>query len=654
MAKSNLYFIFFLIFSKALVAEKPALLPMPQQVVWSNEVFNFNQKIKIMGGEKAQSIADSIQVFLKNKKTKFSQETKNQIVISLENDIPNVLANKNQAYQLTVSKNEIKLTATTETGLYYCFQTLKQLAVKNGLQGCAITDYPAFEMRGFMHDVGRSFISIPELKRQIALLSHYKINTFHWHLTEDIAWRLESKVVPKLTDPSVFTRFEGQFYTQNEAKDLVDFCKKHHVLLIPEMDMPGHSAAFTRATGVEMQSKEGKIIVKQLLQEWCSLFDVPYIHIGTDEVHIKDTAFIPEMIAVVRHCGKEVIGWQPGGKADNQVIRQMWTSRPRPQKGLKVIDSRNYYLNHFETMADLVGVFNHNICDTTIGDSEKLGAIACIWNDRKLNTEGDIILMNGFYPIMLTLAERSWRGGGVLEKAIGVKMQPDFKEFENRLLRHKNLNFNNLHFPYIKQADIKWRIIEPFKNGGDLSKIFPPEQGHFDFPTTEASGASVYLRHVWGEGVPAYLPNPKDSSTAYAYTYVFSPKAQTVGMWINFHNYGRSEKDASPPQGEWDYKKSRIWLNNQLITPPIWKNARFVPKDLETPYTDESCEMRQPTKVFLKKGWNLVLLKLPVGAWKMPEYRLVKWLFTAVFVEQKGVNAGAVEGLIYSPDKKKS
>ncbi len=640
-------------FSTTIWAENLALLPMPQSIVWKKEVLNFNQNIKIIGGENSPTIADSISIFFENRKVKIVQNTQNKIVINLVKDIPNVLCNKKEAYQLSISKHEIRFSAITEMGLFYAFQTLTQLALKDGLQGCDITDYPAFAIRGFMHDVGRSFISIPELKRQIALLSTYKINTFHWHLTEDMAWRLESKVVPKLTDPSVFTRFEGPFYTQSEARDLVDFCKKHHVLLIPEMDMPGHSAAFTRATGVEMQSSEGKKIVKELLKEWCDLFDVPYIHIGTDEVRIKDTAFISEMIAVIRNCGKEVIGWQPGGKADNQVIRQMWTSSPHPQKGLKVIDSRNYYLNHFDPMADLVGVFNHNICDTTVGDAEKLGAIACIWNDRKLNTEGDIILMNGFYPILLTLAERSWRGGGVLEKEIGVKMQPDFKEYETRLLAHKKLNFNDLPFPYIQQADIKWRIIEPFKNGGDLSKSFPPEQGNLNFPTTEALGASVYLRHGWGDIVPSYLQNPKDSSTAYVYTYVFSPKKQETGLWINFHNYGRSEKDATPPQGEWDYKKSRIWLNGQLIAPPTWKNAGIIPKDLETPYEDESPELRPPTKAFLNKGWNLVLLKLPVGAWKTPEYRLVKWQFTAVFVKQNGLNVDEMAGLIYSPDKKR-
>ena len=653
MKNLKLYTLILMLISTTSWAQNPALLPLPQSVEWKKEVFRFNQEISIVFGKGGYDIVDSVHLFLKNQKSKFTQNAENQIHIGLLSHIRNASINQNEAYELIVSKNKIMLYATTKAGLYYGFQTLKQLAIKNGFQGCTITDYPAFAIRGFMHDVGRSFISISELKRQIAVLSQYKINTFHWHLTEDIAWRLQSKVVPKLTDPSVFTRFEGQFYTQTEARDLVDFCKKHHVLLIPEMDMPGHSAAFTRATGVEMQSTEGKKIVKELLNEWCRVFDVPYIHLGTDEVHIKDTAFIPEMVATVRSCGKEVIGWTPGGKIDNQVIRQMWTSRPHPQKGVKVIDSRNYYLNHFDPMADLVGVFNHNICDTSIGDSEKLGAIACVWNDRKLNTEGAITLMNGFYPIMLTLAERSWCGGGILEKEMGIKMQPHFKEFETRLLAHKKLNFNDLYFPYLKQADIKWRIIEPFKNDGDLSKPFPPEQGNLNFPTTEASGASIYLRHVWGDIVPAYLPHPKDSSTAYAYTYVFSPKNQKVGMWINFHNYGRSEKDASPPQGEWDYKKSRIWLNEQLIRPPNWKNVGFFPTNLETPYEDESPELRPPTNVFLKKGWNLVLLKLPVGTWKTKEYRLVKWFFTAVFVQQNGLNVDEITGLIYSPDKKR-
>ena len=135
-----------------------------------------------------------------------------------------------------------------------------------------------------MHDVGRGYISVEELKREIAMLSCFKVNVFHWHLTENQAWRLESKRFPELNDSVNMTRFPGKYYTLEEARELVEYCKAHQVLLIPEVDMPGHSAAFVRAFGHDMQSPEGMKILKVLMDEVCETFEVPYIHIGTDEV----------------------------------------------------------------------------------------------------------------------------------------------------------------------------------------------------------------------------------------------------------------------------------------------------------------------------------------------------------------------------------
>lgn len=106
-----------------------------------------------------------------------------------------------------------------------------------------------------MHDVGRTYISLKELKKEIELLSRFKINVFHWHLTENQAWRLESKLYPELNSPQNMTRMPGKYYTLQEAKELVKFCKKHHVMLIPEIDMPGHSEAFNRAFHADMQSQ---------------------------------------------------------------------------------------------------------------------------------------------------------------------------------------------------------------------------------------------------------------------------------------------------------------------------------------------------------------------------------------------------------------
>ncbi len=564
-----------------------------------------------------------------------------------------------EGYALTVTGGSVQLRAATVRGLFWGYQTLRQLHQAEPqpvLPGCVISDYPAFAIRGFMHDVGRSFIPVERLKQHIAVLARYKINTFHWHMTEDLAWRLQSDSIPNLTDPSVTKRFPGQFYTKQQAREIADFCKGHQVLLIPEIDMPGHSAAFQRATGHDMQSDSGKVLVKKLLREVCTLFDVPYIHIGTDEVAFKDPTFVPEMAAVVRECGKDVIGWIPGARLEQSVIRQMWMGTIKPKPGQPVIDSRDLYFNHFSTQADLISVFQRDLCDTTSGSAERLGAIGCVWNDRKLADIDQIERLNGFYPAMLTLAERAWRGGGQpLTKAGPVLIDKvAFAGFENRLLAHKQQHFTNLIFPYVRQQNLHWRLLQPFPNGGDLTTRFPPEDGKLDYPGLDATGATIYLRHTWGPAiVRGYLDNPQPNNTAYAYTYVYSPKPQTLGAWVGFHNYGRSEKDASPPAGQWGYKGSKLWVNDQEIQPPVWETPGQHPADNEAVYTNEPYENRPPLPISLKKGWNKVLIKLPVGAFQTTDYRLVKWLFTFVPVRPNGLNYEAADGLIFSPDKRR-
>jgi hypothetical protein len=257
---------------------------------------------------------------------------------------------------------------------------------------------------------------------------------------------------------------------------------------------------------------------------------------------------------------------------------------------------------------------------------------------------------------MLTLAERAWRGGGQAETEAGTELtnKASFAEFESRLLAHKRTHFAALIFPYVRQSELHWRLSQPYPNGGDVATKFPPETSQTDYKGIPATGATIYLRHTWGpKVVRAYIDNPQPNSTVYAYTYVYSPRSRQVGAWIDFHNYGRSEKDASPPAGQWDYKGSRIWVNDKPVNPPAWSTPGLHPRDLETPYTNEPYENRSPVTVALRKGWNKVLLKLPVGAFQTNDYRLVKWLFTCVFVRQAGINYEVVGDLVFSPDRKR-
>ena len=644
-----------------------SLLPKPQLYKDTGKNFTMG-KVKLS----TPVLRPEWEVFIMNAGGEIVEHSSSVIEVELVPSIEEARLNGAEAYRLSVSNKRIKIEAVTEQGVYWAMQTLRQLERKKGkrssVAGCEIVDWPAFRIRGFMQDVGRSYISMEELKREIEILSRFKINVFHWHLTENQAWRLESKIFPMLNDSVNTIRMPGKYYTLEEARDLVDFCKKHQVLLIPEIDMPGHSAAFVRAFRHDMQSPEGMKILKLLLDEVCETFDVPYLHIGTDEVEFTNPHFVPEIVAYVRSKGKKVISWNPGWhyKPGEIDMTHLWSYRGKAQPGIPAIDSKFHYLNHFDVFGDIVALYNSRIYNKEQGSDDLAGTILALWHDRLIDNEWNLVIENGLYPNMLAIAERAWRGGGTeYFDGLGTILPPEdteafkeFADFEKRMLWHKEHTFKGYPFAYVKQTNVKWNITDAFPNGGDMDKVFPPEQElkdiyHYNgntYGVRQAIGAGIYLRHVWGDMVPAFYADPKENHTAYAYTWVYSPKDQEVGLWAEFQNYSRSEMDLAPLPDKWDYKGSRIWINDREILPPVWTATHKV-KSYEVPLGNENCVGRVPLAVHLNKGWNKVFLKLPIGKFKMAETRLVKWMFTAVFVTPDGERA--VEGLIYSPDKQK-
>ena len=560
-----------------------------------------------------------------------------------------------EAYHLLITKKGILLEATTPKGMYWGRQTLEQLKTtknkKTYLPQCEITDWPAFRIRGFMHDVGRSYIPVEELKREISLLSRYKINVFHWHLTENQAWRLESKRYPQLNAPENMEREKGKFYTLDEARQLVEFCKQHQVLLIPEIDMPGHSAAFERTFKTDMQSEKGTQILKDIIDEVCATFDVPYLHIGTDEVQFTNPDFVPMMVKYIRDKGKKVISYNPGWnyKPGEIDMMQLWSYRGKAQKGIPAIDCRYHYANHFDTYADLVAMFNSRIYNQPEGSDDLAGCIVAFWNDRFIDNTPQLLAENNFYPYMLTLAERAWRGGGnSYFDGKGTLLWEDepeqlaaFKEFEDRLLWQKKTWLKEVPFPYVCQTQSEWQITDAFPNGGDLTKVFPPEQQEDSvyqyegktYKTRKIIGNGIYLRHVWGMLVPGFYANPQENHTAYATRWIYSPKERKTKLALEFQNYSRSESDLAPRQGTWDYKCSRAWLNGQEIMPPVWENTNTECSN-EITLKNENYMSRPAIDITLKKGWNKLMLKLPVGKFSSKETRLVKWMFTTAILDE--------------------
>lgn len=569
--------------------------------------------------------------------------------------IPEAERNEEEAYRLRVTRRAVTIEAVTEHGVWNARQTLGQLLDEKGrVPRCVITDWPSFRIRGFMHDVGRAYIPLEELKTEIDNLSRFKLNVFHWHLTENQAWRLEIKAFPQLTSAASMTRDAGCFYTQEEVRELAAWCRERHVMLIPEIDIPGHSAAFERAMGFGMQTPEGKAALKQIFEEVCSLFDGPYIHIGTDEVAFADKTLVPEMVAFLRAHGKKVVSWNPGwqygpGEID---MTQLWSYRGKAQEGIPAIDCRLHYINHFDTFGDLVGLYTSKICRVEEGSGDVAGSIVALWSDRKLPDVRQRLLQNNFYPAVLAIAARAWQGGGYqyfddFGVCLPVDLQhpaaADFADFERRLLHHKTYTLPaDAPFAYVKQADVLWNISAVYPNEGELQRSFAPEEALTvkdpwallsTLPATKARGNGIYFRHVWGPGtVAAYLKDPQPNSTVYAWRRVWSDRGRMAGLWFETQNYSRSERDQAPPQGAWDWRGSRIWLNGAELLPPCWEGDTGE-VSWETPFGNANCSGREAMQVPLKKGWNWILIKLPVGAFTTPEVRLVKWMFTCAFVD---------------------
>jgi hexosaminidase len=613
------------------VSAVPALIPLPKQLQWGHQRFDLNQcrNIRISGSD-METTALLFKQLMADKGINLTLAPGiSQTPFVLFRVDPSV-RNK-EGYRISVKRDSIVVSASTSKGAFYALQTMLQLTEGSYVWGCEIEDWPAFPWRGYMVDVGRNFQSIRLLKQQIDIMSKYKLNIFHFHLTEDVAWRVEIPGFSQLTKAETMIRNKGSYYSVEEMKDLISYCRERNITMVPEIDMPGHSEAFKRAMGVDMQSKEGKAIMKKILKIFCDTYDLEYIHIGGDEVKITDTSFLPEMIRYLKSRNKKVIGWDPGGNLGNDVIRQLWMTEGPKDPAIKYIDSRHLYLNHMDPLESVTTIFHRKIGDTDSANANVQGATVCLWHDRNVRNEADLLIMNPVYPAMLAFAEKSWRGGGHPYWITNTINPKAFGEFEARMLQHKQRTFKYLPFPYWKQSDINWKLYGPFNNEGNLSRNFAPDTTLLGIaPFKTVVGGTIVLRHFWDPAVVGVIPNARDNTTWYATTEIWSDGDTTASFRIGFNNFSRSYVTDSPAEGAWNNLQSKIFINGLEVAPPKWKQAG-AKGQLELPLIDEGYEYREPHRIPMKKGWNKVLVKLPVGSFKGPGFgNPVKWMFTVV------------------------
>ena len=392
----------------------------------------------------------------------------------------------NESYTISVNKKGINIAAASEAGLFYAIQTLIQLTEQNPdkLPFIEIEDSPRFAYRGIHLDVSRHFFSLDFLKKQIDMMAHYKLNYFHWHLTDGPGWRIEIKQYPELTniaawrthslwkewwasgrkytnesDPNAY----GGYYTQEEARELVEYAAKRHITIIPEIEMPGHSEEVLAVyphlacTGKPYTSsefcignEETFVFLENILDEILDIFSSAYIHIGGDEAskehwkkcrkcqerikkeNLKDEAelqsYLIKRIETYLHSkGRELIGWDEilEGGLEKSAIVMNWRDEKigieAAQSGHKVImtPGKYTYFNSYQSSPEkepealggflpLENVYAYNPVPDSLSanETDKIwGVQACLWTEYVPTEEHAEYML---YPRMLALAEVAW------------------------------------------------------------------------------------------------------------------------------------------------------------------------------------------------------------------------------------------------------
>ncbi|MBB4805047.1 hexosaminidase [Chryseobacterium defluvii] len=370
---------------------KPNLIPKPQK----NEILKGNftlPEILVLSGDLPKEETEYFKKRLSSQlKFQYAQKgggihLTNSIITSLPKDYDQ----KKEYYSLEILPKQIHIKSYTEQGYFRALQTLSQLFEEHWdnrkIPCLKIEDHPEFSWRGMHLDVCRHFFTVDEVKQYIDYLAMYKLNTFHWHLTDDQGWRIEIKKYPKLTQIGskrkesmigayVDDTFDGKpygpfFYTQEQIRDVVQYAQKRHITIVPEIEMPGHALAalsaypelactkgpFEPATkwgvfdDVFCPKDETFTFLENVLDEVIQLFPSQYIHIGGDECpktrwkvcthcqelirknNLKDehglqSYFIQRIEKYVNKKGRKIIGWDEileGGLAPNAAVMS-WT-----------------------------------------------------------------------------------------------------------------------------------------------------------------------------------------------------------------------------------------------------------------------------------------------------------------------------------------
>jgi len=469
--------------------------------------------------------------------------------------------NEDESYQLNVESSKIVIEATTDIGAIHALETLLQLLTIGDnsyyFSEGKINDFPRFTWRGLMIDVARHFQPVEVLKRNLDAMAAVKMNVFHWHLTDDQGFRIESKTHPKLHELGS----DGLYYTQNQIKEIVKYASNRGIRVVPEVDVPGHATAILTAYP-EIASKDTTYtierfsgifhptlnpindktyeILSDLFGEMATLFPDQYIHIGGDENegkhwdeneeiqvfmrkhdlqtnHDLQTYFNIRLAEILAKHGKSVMGWEEimtdkmpttalihSWKGVNEGVELGGSLKTAAKRGYNTILSNGFYIDLMQPVSEhyLVDPLPKNNNLTAEEKARILGGEATMWSELVTNLNIDSRL----WPRTAAIAERFWSDASINDVESMYKRM-DYVSFRLEELgidhiRNRNVILRNItNNQNTKPLEVLANVCEPIKiytrnTGGTEYKTYSPFTLFADACTVDASASFEFRKAV--------------------------------------------------------------------------------------------------------------------------------------------------------------
>jgi hexosaminidase len=504
--------------SQNILSEKYNLMPWPQNIEENNLrlVINSDVTISIIGNDNQERIRNAAVNFLRRLSGRTGvfinegfpiDDNTGTIQISFDK-VSSLNIESDESYSIEISNINVLIKASTDVGALRALETLLQLTSHNSYDyyfpGVAIRDAPRFVWRGLMIDVARHFQPIDVIKRNLDAMASVKMNVFHWHLTDDQGFRIESKVYPKLQELAS----DGLYYTQDQIKEIVKYASNLGIRVIPEIDVPGHASAILTAYPEQGSKDDYNYAIERfagvfnptlnptkeitykfldnLFTEVASLFPDPYFHIGGDENegkhwdeneniqafkkehslktnHDLQTYFNIKLEKILNKSGKKLMGWDEimTPNIPTTAVIHSWRGEQEGQpkggsligaakSGYQTVLSNGYYIDR------MLSVEHHYSVDP-------IGYIELTKEERACILGGEATMWSELVT-PLTIDSRIWpRTAAIAERFWSPK---EVNNIENMKWRLKDVSnkLEELGITHIKNRDVILRNISGYQN----------------------------------------------------------------------------------------------------------------------------------------------------------------------------------------------